>query len=170
MILTDRHTLEWSGSLAVTCTGDIGVSVGGSVHQTHEAEHWKKSHGDRRGKKGGIHRALSNKNIDAGFSSSFTDGSFFQGFRRGFPLAAFPPPPSRCLASGLQYSRCYSQTVCTTFQPSARTSFKSKLAGNPRGGGATALGAGLRGRQHHVTARLGLWLSAWANSALLLIS
>ncbi|ROK31126.1 hypothetical protein DPX16_4077 [Anabarilius grahami] len=80
------------------------------------------------------------------------------GFRRGFPLAAFPPPPSRsrCLASGLQYSRCYTQTVCTTFQPSARTSFKSKLAGNPRGGGATALRAGLRGRQHHVTARLGL--------------
>lgn len=64
------------------------MGVGGSVHQTHEAEHLKKSHGDRRGKKGGIHRALSNKNIDAGFSSSFTDGSFFPAVLRAF-VAAF---------------------------------------------------------------------------------
>lgn len=63
--------------------------------------------------------------------------------RSGFPLASVPPPPSRCLAAVLQYSRCYSQTVCTTFQPSAaRTSFKSKLAGNRRGAGFSARGRG----------------------------
>lgn len=39
-------------------------------------------------KKGGIHRALSNNNIDAGFSSSFTDGSFFPAVLRAF-VAAF---------------------------------------------------------------------------------
>lgn len=133
------------------------MCVGGSVHQTHEAEHWEKiiSRGST-WKKQGIHRALSNKNIDAGFFSSFFP-VILRAFVTAF-LQPVPPSRSRCLVSVfLQYSRCYSQTVCTTFFPSRlSSSFKSKLAGNPRGGGASAQGAGPRGRQHDVTARLGL--------------
>lgn len=68
--------------------------------------------------------------------------------RSGFPLASVPPPPSRCLAAVLQYSRCYSrcysQTVCTTFQPSLRAAHSSPSwlgtgegRGLARGGGAS---------------------------------
>ncbi len=74
-----------------------------------------------------------------------SDASLFQ---ERLSLASVPPPPSRCLAAVLQYSRCYSrcysQTVCTAFQPSlaARSSFKSKLAGNRLGAGFSARGRG----------------------------
>ncbi len=104
-----------------------------------------------------LHDALSDKNIDAGFSPQR---------RFSLPgaasLASVPPPPSRCLAAVLQYSRCYSrcysQTVCTAFY--ARSSFKSKLAGNRRGAGLVREGGGFEADSMTSTARLGLSQSA----------
>ncbi len=107
------------------------MCVGGSVHQTHEAEHRGVSR-NTDGRDRFTTRCLI-KTLTRAFPLS--DASLFQ---ERLSLASVPPPPSRCLAAVLQYSRCYSrcysQTVCTVCFLCAQL-IQVQVGWEPAGGG-----------------------------------
>lgn len=113
------------------------------------------SHGDRRGRNRGFTARCRIKTLTQGFLFLLPGNS--EGFCHGFPSAGSPlPVPVSGLCIPPVFPVLFPDGLYYFLSQPSELLIQVQVGWEPARGGASAQGAGPRGRQHDVTARLGL--------------